>query len=65
MVKGLQCHQIKVDPQHLVGKSNPLSILYWRLEEIMMDLIYRLPNTYKANDSILMVADHFSQDITF
>ena len=46
------CQQVKIEHQRLVGKIQPLEILVWKWEEVIMDFVVGLPTTTGGYDSI-------------
>lgn len=61
----LECLQVNIEHQHLVGSLHLPPILDWNWEVITLDFIMFFPKTKKNNDSIIVVvykltkASHF------
>jgi hypothetical protein len=47
------------------GLLQPLSVLDWKWEDIMMDFIVGLPTTEKGNDSIWVIVDRLTKSAIF
>ena len=61
----IECEQVKVEHQHLVGLLQPLPIPQWKWETIRMDFITFLPKNVKQNDSIIVLVDKLSKETHF
>jgi hypothetical protein len=61
LVKCLECQQVKVENQHLVGLLQPMPIPQWKWETISMDFITGLSKMTKQNDAIMVVVDKLSK----
>jgi hypothetical protein len=59
------CQQLKAEHQRPTGMLKPLLILKWKLDEIIMDFILRLPKTSTREDSIWVVVDHLTKSTYF
>jgi len=55
--KCLDVQHVKVEHQHPVGLLQPLPILKWKWEIILMDFITGFCKTQRQNDSIMVVID--------
>jgi hypothetical protein len=51
------CQRVKAEHHRLAGLLQPLKILEWKLEEIVMDSIVGLPHTQAGYDSIWVIVD--------
>jgi hypothetical protein len=65
LAKCLECQQVKVEYQHLVGLLQPLPILEWKWETISMDFITGLPKSTKQNDAIMVMVEKLSNSAHF
>ncbi|KAJ9561460.1 hypothetical protein OSB04_006620 [Centaurea solstitialis] len=63
--KCLTCLRVKVEHQRPHGKLQPLDIPVWKWEQIMMDLITKLPRTSRSYDAILVIVDRLTKSAHF
>jgi hypothetical protein len=47
------------------GLLQPLSVLGWKLDDIVMDFIVRLPTTQRGFDSICVIVDRLTKSAHF
>ena len=59
------CQHVKVVHQHPARLLHPIPIPEWKWEAITMDFIMGLPNTWKHNDSIMVVVDKLSNETRY
>ena len=59
------CCRVKVIHMKPAGLLQPLSVLDWKWEEIIMDFITGLPTTKKGNDSIWVIFDRLTKSTHF
>lgn len=62
--KCLTCQQVKAEHRHPAGLLQPLSISGWKWEHITMDFVSGLPRTNDGNDSIWVVVDRLTSQLT-
>ena len=65
IVRCMELHKLKVEHQHLASLLQPLPILEWKWDVVMMDFITKLPNTRLKNDVIMVVVDKLSKETHF
>ena len=53
----LTCQQVKAEHQKPSGLLQPLNILEWKWEEVMMDFISGLPKSSQGHKSIWVIID--------
>ena len=63
--KCLECQQVMVELQHLVGLLQPLPIPKWKWEVISFNFITGFPLTKKQHDSIMVVVNKLSKSAHF
>jgi hypothetical protein len=61
----LECHNDKDEHRHPPGFLQPLSIIEWKWEVIMMDFITKFPRTTKQHDSIMVVVENITKGAHF
>ena len=57
--------QVKVEHQKLAGKLQPLLILEWKWEDILMDFVSGLLKGMKGNDVIQVIVDRLTKFVLF
>jgi hypothetical protein len=50
IAKCLECQKVKAEHRHPTSLIQPLSILEWKLEDVTIDFITKLPRTNKKHD---------------
>ena len=55
LARYLECHQVKVEHQHLARLLNTLPILEWKWENFSMDFINVLPRTKYQHYSVMVI----------
>jgi hypothetical protein len=55
------CQRVKAEHQRPVGLLQPLKVLEWKWEEIVMDFIVGLPRTRDGYDSIWVIVDRLTK----
>jgi hypothetical protein len=55
------CQRVKAEHQRPARLLQPLNILEWKWEEIIMDFIVRLPRTQAGYDSIWVIVDRLTK----
>jgi uncharacterized protein Smg (DUF494 family) len=55
------CQRVKVEHQRFVGLLQPLQVLEWKWEEIVIDFIMGLPRTQSGYDSIWVIMDRLTK----
>ena len=63
--KCLVCQQVKAERQKPSGLLQPLPILEWKLEHIIMDFVFKLPPTTQRHDDIWVVVDRLTKSAHF
>jgi hypothetical protein len=61
----MECQKVKAEHRHPTGLLQPLPILEWKWDVVIMDFITRLPRTRKKHDSIMVVVDKLTKDAHF
>ena len=61
----MECQKVKAEHRHPAGLLQPLPILEWKWEVVMMDFITGLPRTTKLHDSIMVVVDKLTKSSHF
>jgi hypothetical protein len=59
------CQRIKASHLKVAGTLQPLLIPSWKWEELSMDFIVGLPNTYRRHDSIWVIMDRLIKTAHF
>jgi hypothetical protein len=59
------CCRVKALHMRPAGLLQPLSIPYWKWDDISMDFITSLPTTPKGNDSIWVIVDRLTKSAHF
>jgi len=54
----IKYQEVKDEHQHPIGLLQPLPILEWKWEVIIMDFIIELPKTVKQHDVIMVVVEN-------
>jgi len=57
----LTCQKVKTEHQKPGGLLQPLPILVWKWEHVIMDSIVGLPRTYKQHDAVWVVVDRLTK----
>jgi hypothetical protein len=57
----LKCQKVNNEHKHPTGLLQPLPIIEWKWEVIMMDFITKLLRTAKQHDSIMVVVDRLTK----
>jgi hypothetical protein len=65
IAKCLECQKVKVEHRHPTGLLQPLLVLEWKWEVVIMDFITNLPRTNKKHDSIMLVVDKLTKATHF
>jgi hypothetical protein len=55
------CQRIKASHLKSAGALQPLSIPSWKWDDISMDFIVGLPNTFRHHDSIWVIVDRLTK----
>ncbi|XP_049399712.1 uncharacterized protein LOC125863737 [Solanum stenotomum] len=63
--KCLVCQQVKAKHQVPVGLLQPLSMLEWKWERIIMDFVCGLPHTQRNHDAIWVIVDRLNKSAHF
>ena len=63
--KCLICQQVKAENQKPSRLMQRIEIPQWKWEDITIDFITGLPNSFKGNDSIWVLKDRFSKTTHF
>ena len=61
----LVCQQVKVEHQKPAGTLQPLPILEWKWEHIIMDFIVDLPRFQIDHDAIWVIMDRLTKSAHF
>jgi hypothetical protein len=61
----LECQKVKYEHRHPSSLLQPLSILEWKWEVIMMNFISKFPRSSKQHDSIMVVVEKLTKDAHF
>ena len=61
----LTCQQVKAEHQRLVGLLQPLEVVEWKWEHIMMDFVTHLPQTSWRHDAVWMIVDRLTKSAHF
>jgi hypothetical protein len=61
----LICHKSKIEHQKPLGLMQPLFVLEWKWDSIIMDFVGALPKTVKGSDSIWVIADQLAKSTHF
>jgi hypothetical protein len=61
----MKCQKVKGEHRHPAGLLQPLPILEWKWEVVMMDFIMGLPQIGKLHDSIMVVVENLTKDAHF
>jgi hypothetical protein len=59
------CQRVKASHLKTAGSLQPSPIPSWKWEDISMDFIVGLPNTYQRHDSILVIVDRLTKTVHF
>ncbi|KAJ9539087.1 hypothetical protein OSB04_031820, partial [Centaurea solstitialis] len=63
--KCITCLQVKAEHQKPYGSFRPLEVPVWKWEELMMDLVTKLPKTSRQHDSIWVIVDRLMKSAHF
>jgi hypothetical protein len=61
----LECQRVKAKHGHPARLLQPLPILEWKWEVVIMDFITELPRTSKQHDAIMVVVDKLTKPSHF
>jgi hypothetical protein len=61
----MECQKVKAENRHPARLLQPLTILEWKWEVVIMDFITGLPRTRKLHDSIMVVVEKLMKDAHF
>ena len=61
----MECQKVKVEHRHTAGLLQPLPILEWNWDAVMMDFVTNLPKTIFQNDVIMVVVDKLTKEAHF
>jgi hypothetical protein len=61
----LECQKVKIEHRHPTGFLQPLLMLEWKWEVVIVDFIIKLPRTVKQHDSIMVVVDKLTKATHF
>ena len=53
----LTCQQVKAEHQRLAGLLQPLEVVEWKWEHIMMDFVTYFPWTSRKHDAVWVIVD--------
>ena len=53
----LTCQQVKAEHQRLAGLLQPLEVVEWKWEHIMMDFVTHFPWTSRKHDAVWVIVD--------
>ena len=59
------CQRVKIECQRPVGELQPLEILEWKWEHILMDFVLGLPRSPQGNDIIWVIVDRLTKSTHF
>ncbi|KAJ9566939.1 hypothetical protein OSB04_002905 [Centaurea solstitialis] len=63
--KCMTCLQVKVEHLRPYGSLQALEVPVWKWEELMMDLVTKLPKTSRQHDSIWVIVDRLTKSAHF
>jgi len=61
----LTCQKVKVEHQRPGGNLQPLEIPVWKWDNISMDFVTHLPQTFRGHDTIWVIVDRFTKSAHF
>ena len=59
------CQMVKASHLNVSGTLQPLPIPSWKWDDISMDFIVGLPNTYQHHDSVWIIVDRLTKTAHF
>ena len=59
------CQKAKVEHQRPGGNLQPLEILVWKWDNISMDFVTHLPQTFRGHDTIWVIVDRLTKSAHF
>jgi hypothetical protein len=59
--KCMEYQRVKVDHRHLASFLQPLPILEWKWEVVIIDFISKFPKTTRKHNSIMVVVDKLTK----
>ena len=59
------CQQVKAERKKPFGLMQPLPVPQWKLEDITMDFVYKLPRTQDGHDGIWVIVDQLTKSAYF
>jgi hypothetical protein len=65
LARCLECHQARVEHHHPTRLFQPIPILEWRMDIIIMDFITHISKIKKQNYSIMVIVDKLNKDAHF
>ena len=61
----LMCQQVKAEHQSPEGLLQPLEVVKWKWEHVMMDFVTHLPRTSRRHDAVWVIVDHLTKSAHF
>lgn len=61
----LTCQQVKVEHLRSAGKLQPLPVLDWKWDHIIMDLVTGLPKSSRKHDVVWVIVDRLTKSARF
>ena len=61
----LMCQQVKAEHQSPVGLVQPLEVVEWKWEQVMMDFVTHLPRTSRGHDVVWVIVDRLTKSAHF
>ena len=61
----LMCQQVKAKHQSPVGLVQPLEVVEWKWEQVMMDFVTHLPRTSQGHDVVWVIVDRLTKSAHF
>ena len=61
----LTCLQVKADHQKPVGLLQPLEVVEWKWEHVMMDFVTHLPQTPQRHDAVWVIINRLTKSAHF
>ena len=61
----LTCQQVKAEHQRLAGLLQPLEVVEWKWEHVMMDFMTHLPQTSRGYEVVWVIVDRLTKSAHF
>ena len=63
--RSLMCQQVKAEHQRPAGLLQPLEVVEWKWEHIMIDFVTHLPRTSRKHDAKWVLVDQLTKSAHF